>query len=142
MLCLVVGSVYWKEDREKRKHYQGLLAEKRAQEKREAWIKELEARDEEERLEREMRQKRREIRRQQAKQREAETKDEDIEVKEKSVEGEEAEKSKRGQGGLLKSSLEDEELRACAVGNFGLSGLAIRLWKWRHDDIKESQPRN
>lgn len=124
--------MYWKEDREKRKHYQGLLAEKRAQEKREAWIKELEARDEEDRLEREKRQKRKEIRRQQALQREEEANASD---------NEDPESNKRGQGGLLKSSLEDEELRMCAVNAGGLLGPAMWLWRWRHQREKDDELR-
>lgn len=60
LLCLVVGSIYWKEDREKRKQFENLLSEKKAMEKRDAWIKELEARDREEEVEREKRRRRRE----------------------------------------------------------------------------------
>lgn len=63
LLCIVVGSIYWKEDRDKRKHYQGLLGEKRAREKKEAWIRELEARDREDELERQKTRARRESRR-------------------------------------------------------------------------------
>lgn len=62
LLCICVGGVYWKEDRDKRKHYKGLLGEKRAREKREKWIKELEIRDVEEQKEREGRRMRREAR--------------------------------------------------------------------------------
>jgi len=54
--------VYWKEDRDKRKHYKGLLGEKRAREKRDKWIKELEIRDVEETKEREGRRMRKEAR--------------------------------------------------------------------------------
>lgn len=63
LLCIVVGSIYWKEDRDKRKHYQGLLGEKRAREKKEAWIRELEARDREDELERQSRRASKESRR-------------------------------------------------------------------------------
>ena len=64
VLCICVGSIYWKEDREKRKYYEGLLGQKRAQEKKDAWIRELEARDLEETEERARRARRREARRQ------------------------------------------------------------------------------
>ncbi|KAB8336821.1 hypothetical protein FH972_021130 [Carpinus fangiana] len=60
LLVLCVGSIYWKEDRQKRKQYEGLVGEKKAAEKRDAWIRELEARDEEDQKERKRRQQRRE----------------------------------------------------------------------------------
>lgn len=59
LVCVCAGAIYWKEDREKRKMYQGLLGEKRAREKKEAWIRELEARDREEEVERRKRAARR-----------------------------------------------------------------------------------
>lgn len=40
--------MYWKSDRQKRKEYDTVVAEKKAKEKSEAWVRELEARDEEE----------------------------------------------------------------------------------------------
>lgn len=45
---MVAGSMYWNSDRTKRKEFEGVLAEQKAKEKNEAWIRELEARDEEE----------------------------------------------------------------------------------------------
>lgn len=39
--------MYWQTDRQKRKEFEGALAERKAKEKNEAWIRELEARDEE-----------------------------------------------------------------------------------------------
>ncbi|RAL60310.1 hypothetical protein DID88_000086 [Monilinia fructigena] len=48
LLAMVAGSMYWDSDRKKRKEFEGVLAEQKAKEKNEAWIKELEARDEEE----------------------------------------------------------------------------------------------
>ncbi|KAF2140893.1 uncharacterized protein K452DRAFT_251677 [Aplosporella prunicola CBS 121167] len=47
IISMYVGSMYWKEDREKRKEYENLSEEKKRLEKRDAWIRELEARDEE-----------------------------------------------------------------------------------------------
>lgn len=46
---MVAGSMYWDSDRKKRKEFEGVLAETKAKEKNEAWIRELEARDEEDR---------------------------------------------------------------------------------------------
>ncbi|KAI9712160.1 MAG: Respiratory supercomplex factor 1, mitochondrial [Candelaria pacifica] len=47
LLAVVAGSMYYKTDREKRKEFNGLVAENKAKEKNEAWIRELEARDRE-----------------------------------------------------------------------------------------------
>ena len=55
LLCLVAGSYYYAEDRDKRKVFDGVKAEQRAREKNEKWIRELEARDREDREERELR---------------------------------------------------------------------------------------
>ena len=55
LLCLVAGSYYYAEDRDKRKMFDGVKAEQRAKEKNEKWIRELEARDREDREERELR---------------------------------------------------------------------------------------
>jgi len=48
LVAMVVGSMYWKTDRQKRKEFDAVVAERKAKEKNEAWIRELEARDEEE----------------------------------------------------------------------------------------------
>jgi predicted amidohydrolase YtcJ len=48
LVAMVAGSMYWQTDRQKRKEFEGVIAEKKAREKNEAWIRELEARDEEE----------------------------------------------------------------------------------------------
>ncbi|RPB21599.1 hypothetical protein L211DRAFT_840508 [Terfezia boudieri ATCC MYA-4762] len=45
--AMVAGSYYWQSDREKRKHLSEEAKAKRAEEKRNAWIRELERRDEE-----------------------------------------------------------------------------------------------
>lgn len=58
---MVAGSMYWKSDRQKRKEFDEVVAERKAKEKNELWIKELEARDEEDkeiRAEKERRSKR------------------------------------------------------------------------------------
>ena len=48
IVCMVGGSFYYAEEREKRKVFDSVIAQKKVAEKKEAWIKELEARDEEE----------------------------------------------------------------------------------------------
>lgn len=61
IVAMVAGSMYWKSDRQKRKEFDDVVAERKAKEKSDLWIKELEARDEEEkeiRAERERRSKR------------------------------------------------------------------------------------
>lgn len=47
LLAIVAGSYYYQHDRDKRKEFEGKVAEKKATEKRDAWIRELEARDRE-----------------------------------------------------------------------------------------------
>lgn len=47
IVAMAAGSMYWQEDREKRKEFDALQSQKKAQEKRDAWLRELEARDEE-----------------------------------------------------------------------------------------------
>lgn len=48
ILAMVAGSAYWEGDRQKRSQYNELLEDKKKKEKHESWLKELEARDEEE----------------------------------------------------------------------------------------------
>ncbi len=50
LICMILGSVYYQKDRDKRKKFEGALAERKSQEKRDAWIRELEIRDEEDKL--------------------------------------------------------------------------------------------
>ncbi|KAH0551279.1 Respiratory supercomplex factor 1, mitochondrial [Trichoglossum hirsutum] len=59
LVALAAGSFYYGKEREKRKEFEGVLAEKKALERREAWIRELEARDQEEK---ELREKKRRAR--------------------------------------------------------------------------------
>ena len=47
LLAMLAGSTYYQKDRAKRKEFEGVVAEKKAKEKNEAWIRELEARDRE-----------------------------------------------------------------------------------------------
>lgn len=57
ILAMFAGSIYWESDRSKRKQYDGLVDEKKKKEKHDAWIRELEARDEEEKELRKLRDK-------------------------------------------------------------------------------------
>jgi len=57
---MLAGSAYWQVDRAKRKEFDGLMDEKKAREKQAAWIKELEARDVEEKEMRDALRRRRE----------------------------------------------------------------------------------
>ena len=59
LVAMLAGSVYWQSDRDKRKEFDGVVAERKAKEKNEAWIRELEVRDEEEKEFRAMRDARR-----------------------------------------------------------------------------------
>lgn len=47
LVAMIAGSMYWQTDRQKRKEFEGVLSEQKAKEKNEAWIRELEARDQE-----------------------------------------------------------------------------------------------
>jgi Hypoxia induced protein conserved region len=47
LLALVGGSIFWKDDRMNRKEFEKVVAEKKAAEKREKWLNELEMRDRE-----------------------------------------------------------------------------------------------
>lgn len=55
---MLAGAKYWEGDRKKRKEFEEALAEQKAKEKQEAWIRELEARDEEEKELKALREKR------------------------------------------------------------------------------------
>jgi hypothetical protein len=59
LVAMVAGSMYWEADRKKRKEFEGAVSERKAKEKNAAWIRELEARDEEEKEIRALREKRR-----------------------------------------------------------------------------------
>lgn len=47
LIAMVAGSAYWSGDRAKRKEFDDLVEEKKKKEKHEAWIRELEIRDQE-----------------------------------------------------------------------------------------------
>ncbi|PGH14066.1 hypothetical protein AJ80_06070 [Polytolypa hystricis UAMH7299] len=49
IVAMVAGGIYFKEERKQRKELQGALEEKKGQEKRDAWLRELETRDKEDR---------------------------------------------------------------------------------------------
>ena len=112
LLCICVGSVYWKEDREKRKYYQGLLSEKKAQERRDAWIKELEAREEEDKVEREKKKRRREVAKERA---------------EASAEGTKDKKKMEEQDASAHSVLDQGNMESLAMGK--IVGPVMKLWR-------------
>ena len=49
LVALVAGSIFYKDDRLKRKRFEGVVEDKKAAEKREKWLRELEMRDREDR---------------------------------------------------------------------------------------------
>jgi Hypoxia induced protein conserved region len=59
LVAMIAGSMYWQTDRQKRKEFDKVVEERKAREKNEAWIKELEVRDEEEKDIRRVREARR-----------------------------------------------------------------------------------
>ncbi|WPG97467.1 hypothetical protein R9X50_00024300 [Acrodontium crateriforme] len=48
IFAMLIGSAYWKDDRDKRSEYNELLEDKKKKDKHDAWLKELEIREEEE----------------------------------------------------------------------------------------------
>lgn len=48
IFAMLIGSAYWKDDRDKRSEYNELLEDKKKKDKHDAWLKELEVREEEE----------------------------------------------------------------------------------------------
>jgi hypothetical protein len=60
VIAMVVGSVYYAGDREKRKELEGIMSEQKRKEKHEKWVRELEARDEEEKAVKEVLRRRQE----------------------------------------------------------------------------------
>jgi len=120
--------VYWREDREKRKTYRGLVDEKRAREKKEAWIRELEIREAEDERER----VRRRERRRRAGLTGAELEDENARMM--AVEG--ARDIAAGSvvdGSNSNSSPLDKERLAELVRGKGILGQAMSLW-WSSKD--------
>ncbi|OCL15061.1 altered inheritance of mitochondria protein 31, mitochondrial [Glonium stellatum] len=59
LVAMLAGSMYWQKDREKRKEFEGVVAERQRVEKREKWLRELEARDEDEKAFKAMMERRR-----------------------------------------------------------------------------------
>lgn len=115
LLAMVAGSAYWSGDRAKRKEFDGLLDEKKKKEKHEAWIKELEIRDQED-------QEFVAMRRRLAQGRAAEEKGLD-ESRARALES-----SIRGDGsGNVRSALEASESR----NQTGVFAAAARLWESR-----------
>jgi hypothetical protein len=118
ILAMIAGSAYWEGDRAKRQQYDGLVEEKQKKERHEAWLRELEVRDEEEKELRALRSKL-------MKGRTAEKQD--------FTEGERRmleEKARRDSGqdeGSIRSVLERSEAR----GTGGVLKAARELWEKR-----------
>lgn len=49
LIAVVAGGIYYKTERQQRKEFEQALAERKSQEKRDAWLRELEVRDQEDR---------------------------------------------------------------------------------------------
>lgn len=115
LVAMVAGSAYWSGDRAKRKEFDGLVDEKKKKEKHEAWIKELEIRDQEDK-------DFSALRKRMVQGRGAEEKGLD-EARARAVE-----QSIRGDGiGGLRSALEPAESR----NQPGVFAAAMRLWESR-----------
>ena len=114
LVCIVAGSLYYKEERAKRQELKGLRSELKAKEKRDAWIRELEARDKDDSEERERRRKLKELR--------------------KEREMAEAERADRAQ---VNSMMSPEQVSSLLPGS-RILGPAMWLWRLRrHDNSKE-----
>ena len=100
-MAMVGGSAYWESDRAKRTQFNELVEEKKKKEKHEAWIRELEIREEEEVELRKMRDR---MMRGKAGMREDEARAAEVEVRE-------AAGQPKGGFGSIRSALEAEESR-------------------------------
>lgn len=103
LLAMIAGSAYWSGDRKKRNEFNELIEEKKKKEKHEAWIKELEVRDQE---------------------------DQDFDAMRKQLAQAremEAKKYSDGSSGSVRSALEDSESRSQS----GVFAAAARLWESR-----------
>ena len=52
IVVMVGGSIYYADERAKQKQFEGMLSDRQAKEKQQAWIRELEIREQEEKVER------------------------------------------------------------------------------------------
>lgn len=116
LVAMVAGSAYWSGDRAKRKEFDGLVDEKKKKEKHEAWIKELEIRDQEDKDMDALRKKL-------AQGRGAEEK----RLDESRARAVETSIRSDGNGGGLRSALEPTESRTQP----GVLAAAMRLWESR-----------
>ena len=105
ILAMVAGSAYWESDRQKRGQYNELVEDKKKMDKHEAWLKELEARDEEEQELRRLRDKMIQGR--------VVEKQKFQETDRRAVEGQVKEDDGQSKGGLgaVRSALEETEAR-------------------------------
>lgn len=118
ILAMVGGSAYWESDRAKRKEFDGLVADKQKKERHEAWLKELEARDEEEQELRALRDK---LMKARTAEKQGFTQDE-----KKLLEEKQRRDSGQNPGGFgsIRSALEESERRRTSI-----MGAAMELWQ-------------
>ena len=119
ILAMVAGSAYYEGDRSKRKEFEGAIAEKQKKERHESWLRELEARDEEE-------QELRALRNKLMKARTAEKQEFTQEERRILEERQRRDNGQSGGWGSIKSALEENERRRT-----GILGAAMELWQRR-----------
>lgn len=120
ILAMVAGSAYYEGDRSKRKQFESGVAEKQKQERHEAWLKELEARDEEEQ---ELRALRNKLMKARTAEKQEFTQDERRILEERQRRGN---SQQEGGWGSIKSALEDTERRRTSI-----LSAAMELWRSR-----------
>lgn len=120
ILAMIAGSAYYEGDRSKRKEFEGVVADKQKKERHEAWLRELEARDEEEQ---ELRALRSKLMKARTAERREFTQEERriLEEKQRRDSGQ-----SEGGWGSIKSALEDNERRKMRI-----LSAARELWRSR-----------
>ncbi|KAF2212499.1 hypothetical protein CERZMDRAFT_112165 [Cercospora zeae-maydis SCOH1-5] len=120
ILAMIAGSAYWESDRAKRKEFNGLVADQQKKERHEAWLRELEARDEEEQELRALRDKLMQAR---TAEKQGFTQDEKKLLEEK----QRRDSGQNGGGfGSIRSALEESERWRTSI-----LGAAMDLWQGR-----------
>lgn len=132
---MLAGSAYWETDRAKRKQYDGLVAEKQKKERHEAWLRELEIREEEEQELRALRDKLTKARTGERKQQHQHQHQQGFNQEERRLLEAKQGKGESGQGeqsreggrlGEVRSALEESDRR-----RGGIFGAVMELWQSR-----------
>ncbi|KAI5370871.1 Putative hypoxia induced protein [Septoria linicola] len=120
ILAMVAGSAYYESDRTKRKQFDGTIADQQKKERHEAWLRELEARDEEEQ---ELRALRNKLMKARTAEKQDFTQDERriLEQRQRKDNGQ-----NEGGWGNIRSALEENERRRTSI-----VGAAMNLWQGR-----------